>query len=121
MATVMQLRVRRSRPGRVQTSPQAARTKYSTKSSVSSLRAASARSTCSSPSTRLRISMPRWNRSSVMPPPLIGLERQVDQRLCGARGSRDREVGAHALGVHLQSLQDFAHPGHSAPGQPEGL
>jgi len=56
---VIALRMRRSRPGLVQISPQALRVIRSWKSAVKSVVLEIASSTCSSPSTSRRTSMPR--------------------------------------------------------------
>src|ERR1035438_3524851 len=67
MATVMQLRVRRSSPGRDQTEPHAERVMYSWKSAVNASAPATARSTCSSPRTSRRVVIPCSRMSSLTP------------------------------------------------------
>src|SRR3954452_5280691 len=62
-ASVTALRMRRSSPGRVHTSPHAQRVMKSWKSAVKSVVRACARSTCSSPRTARRTSMPSSWRS----------------------------------------------------------
>src|SRR5436190_10723682 len=106
----MQLRVLRSRPGRVQISPHAYRVISSWKSRVKSVDRSIDRSTCSSPSTSRRTFIPSSSLSA------IPLERAVDEDIGGFRLRCDDRlhVDAHLLHVYHETVKRLARRGGGA-------